>query len=368
MTTSCRRSGAAAVLGLALGLAAGPLAAAGPSTPSLPGGSGFQARNLVSDDLGANPALHQDPHLVNAWGLAFGAVSPAWVAAADSGVSTVYDGNGNALPAIQPLVVTIPGGSPTGIVANPTGLFKVRLGRARGVSLFLFASEAGNITGWAPGVDLTHAIVAYAAPNTIYKGLALAAGGGTAYLYATDFHNAKIDVFDGAFRLVHPPGGFVDPLLPSGYAPFGIRALGGSLYVTFAKQDAAREDDVAGAHLGFVDVFDPAGHLLRRLLSGGLLNAPWGLAVAPASFGRLGGSVLVGNFGDGTINAYDPTSGRFRSSVRDARGRKLVIDGLWGLSFGNGLPTQPTGTLFFTAGPDDEAHGLFGRIDPVRGR
>ncbi len=366
MTASSRRPVAAAVLGLVLGLAAVPLASAESSQDYAPAGPGFQVRNLVSDDVRANPARHQDAHLVNAWGLAFGAASPAWVAAADSGVSTVYDGNGNALPPGHPLVVTIPGGAPTGLVANATGLFKVKEGRRRGVSLFLFASEAGKITGWAPGVELTRAIVAYSAPNTIYKGLALVARGSTAYLYATDFHNAKIDVFEGAFRLVHPPGGFVDPAIPSGFAPFGIRNLDGKLYVTYAKQDAAGEDDVAGPHLGYVDVFDPAGRLLSRLAARGLLNAPWGLAVAPAGFGRLEGAILVGNFGDGTINAYDPATGAFRGSLSDTRGRRLVIDGLWGLSFGNGLPTQPTGTLFFTAGPDDEAHGLFGRIDPAR--
>lgn len=366
MTASSRRPAAAALLGLMLGLAAVPLAIAGPSSDHAPARPGFLVRNLVSDDVRANPALHQDPHLVNAWGLAFAAASPAWVANADSGVSTVYDGNGNALPPGHPLVVTIPGGAPTGLVANPTGLFKVKEGRMRGVSLFLFASEAGKITGWAPGVALTRAIVAYSAPNTIYKGLALVAGGSTAFLYATDFHNAKIDVFDGAFKPIHPPGGFVDPAIPSGFAPFGIRNLGGKLYVTYAKQDAAGEDDVAGPHLGYVDVFDPAGHLLAHLVARGLLNAPWGLAIAPAGFGRLDGALLVGNFGDGTINAYDPATGAFRGSLSDTSGRRLMIDGLWALSFGNGIPTQPTGTLFFTAGPDDEAHGLFGRISPAR--
>jgi uncharacterized protein (TIGR03118 family) len=366
MTTSCRRSGAAAAIGLAIAMSSATFSVAGASPAFMPGG-GFRVQNLVSDDLHANPALHLDPHLVNAWGLAFGKASPAWVAAADSGVSTVYDGYGNAQPPGYPLVVTIPGGSPTGLVANPTDLFKVRKGGARGVSLFLFSSEAGKISGWSPAVDLTRAIVVASGGTAIYKGLALASSGGTAYLYATDFHNAKVDVFDGAFKPVYPPGGFVDPNIPSGFAPFGIRSIGGKLYVTYAMQDADREDDVAGAHLGFVDVFDPAGHLLRRLISRGLLNAPWGLAVAPASFGGLGGALLVGNFGDGTINAYSPTTGAFRGMLRDAYGRRIAVDGLWGLSFGNGVYAQPLDTLFFTAGPDDETHGLFGRIDRVRG-
>jgi uncharacterized protein (TIGR03118 family) len=367
MTTSCRRAGVAAVLGLVVSLSAASFAQAAASSTDMPDGTRFRVRNLVSDNRNANPALHKDAHLVNAWGLAFGQGTAAWVADNGTGVSTVYDGNGNALPPMHPLVVTIPGGAPTGLVANPTDLFKVGKGGTRGVSLFLFSSEAGKISGWSPAVDPTSAVVGFSASNTIYKGLALARAGGTAFLYATDFHDAKIDVFDGAFNLVHPPGGFVDPNIPSGFAPFGIRNLGGNLYVTFAKQDADRVDDVHGPHLGFVDVFDPTGHLLHRLVSRGLLNAPWGLAVAPASFGHFGRALLVGNFGDGTINAYSPTSGEFRGTLRKVNRSKIVIDGLWGLSFGNGVDAQPTGTLFFTAGPNDEAHGLFGRIDRVRG-
>jgi uncharacterized protein (TIGR03118 family) len=361
MATSRYRIGAAAPLVLALAVTA-PLPAhpASQAASNHGTGAGYQVRNLVSD--GTIPADHVDRHLINAWGLAFGAGTPAWVADAGTGVSTVYDGRGN--PAR--LVVTIPGGSPTGIVANASPLFVVRQQHRAGPSRFIFASEAGVIAGWSPLVSLTSAVVGHGATDgAIYKGLALVTSHGATALYATDFHNAKIDVFDAMFRRIQVPGGFRDPGIPRGFAPFGIQDLGGKLYVTYAKQDEEREDDVAGRGLGFVDVFDPEDHLQMRLASSGALNAPWGLAKAPRGFGRFGGGILVGNFGDGRINAYDPDSGAFLGGLRDPDGGLLAVDGLWGLSFGNGARTQPPGTLFFAAGPDDERHGLFGRIDAV---
>jgi uncharacterized protein (TIGR03118 family) len=361
MATSRYRIGAAAPLVLALAVTA-PLPAhpASQAASNHGTGAGYQVRNLVSD--GTIPADHVDRLLVNAWGLAFGAGTPAWVADAGTGVATVYDGRGN--PAR--LVVTIPGGSPTGIVANASPLFVVRQQRRAGPSRFIFASEAGVIAGWSPLVSLTSAIVGFhATDGAIYKGLALATSHGAPALYATDFHNAKIDVLDASFRRIQVSGGFRDPGIPSGFAPFGIQNLGGKLYVTYAKQDQEREDDVAGPGLGFVDVFDAEGHRQMRLASGGALNAPWGLVKAPRAFGRFGGDILVGNFGDGRINAYDPDSGTFVGGLREPNGGVLAIDGLWGLSFGNGARTQPLGTLFFAAGPDDERHGLFGRIDAV---
>src|SRR5689334_16126827 len=243
----------------------------------------YTAHNLVSD--GGVPAAHRDKNLVNGWGLAFG-TGPAWVADNGTGKSTLYDGNGTVLP----LVVTIPKGAPTGVVFNSTSGFVVRSGAKSGGSLFIFDSEAGVVSGWSPGVSPTSAVAAFTAKDgAIYKGLALAKQGTAAFLYATDFHNGKVDVLDSGFRPTKAPGGFEDPNLPKGFGPFGIRNIGGRLYVTYAKQDAARHDDVHGKGLGFVDVFDAQGRLVRRLVTRGALNAPWGLALAPKGFGPLGG-------------------------------------------------------------------------------
>jgi len=311
---------------------------------------------LVSDQPGVAPV--QDPDLVNAWGLAASSSSPWWVADNETSKSTLYNGNtGQKLP----LTVTVGVDSgPTGIVFNGGSGFVVRNGTAFGPARFIFDGEDGLIRGWNPAVDPTNAVVAPAQgdPGAIYKGLAIAAG----MLYAADFHNGVVDVFDGSWTLVNQ---FTDPGLPSGFAPFGIQAIGGSIFVAFAKQDADAEDEVAGVGLGFVDVFDTAGNLIARVAQRGLLNAPWGLALAPAGFGRFSGDLLVGNFGDGRINAFEPQSnGRFefRGQLRDSSGQAIEIDGLWALEFGNGGAAGPTDTLFFTAGPDEETHGLFGRI------
>jgi uncharacterized protein (TIGR03118 family) len=214
-------------------------------------------------------------------------------------------------------------------------------------------------------VDATHAILAVdnSASEAIYKGLALAANGQGHFLYAADFHHNRIDVFDSNFHPVTLSGHFSDPRIPPRFAPFGIQNILGNLYVTYAKQDEEGEDDVTGPGLGFVDVFDANGHLLRRLISRGPLNAPWGVALAPADFGRFRNRLLIGNFGDGRINAFDLRTGEFRGTLRKASGKPIEIEGLWGLAFGNGLLNQPTKTLFFAAGPDDEEHGLYGRID-----
>jgi uncharacterized protein (TIGR03118 family) len=347
-----------------------PVVSLSMAAPLQAAGQFYQQRNLVSD--GSIAADHVDPKLVNPWGIAFNPNGFVWVADNGTGVSTLYDGDGVA----QSLVVTIPTPAETG-TANPTGIvfngsddFVVSKGGASGPSRFIFASENGTIAAWAPNVDFTNAILVVdnsspEATRAIYKGLALAANGTGNFLYATDFHNAKIDVFDSAFQPVTLPGSFSDPNLPAGFAPFGIRNIGGALYVTYAKQDEDREDDVPGKGLGFVNIFDANGRLIRRLVSGGRLNAPWGLALAPADFGRFSNRLLIGNFGDGTINAYDLATGRFRGRLRGPDGQPLVIDGLWGISFGNGIQKQPTNALFFAAGPDDETHGLYGRIEPV---
>jgi uncharacterized protein (TIGR03118 family) len=337
--------------------------------PSLQaGGKFYQQHNLVSD--GFVPAEHTDANLVNPWGIVFSPTSPAWVADNATGVATLYDGNGVR----RSLVVTIDSTgpvNPTGIVFNASSSdFAVSQGDASAPSLFIFASENGTIAGWAPTVDGTRAIrvVDNSSPEetrAIYKGLALAANGTGNFLYATDFHNGRIDVFDSKFQPAMPSGSFSDPLVPAGFGPFGIRNINGDLYVTYAKQDEEKEDDVAGEGLGVVDIFDANGNFIRRFADGGKLNAPWGLALAPADFGAFSNRLLVGNFGDGTINAYGLATGEFKGQLKGPDGQTLVNEGLWGISFGNGLQNQPTNVLFFAAGPADESHGLYGRIEPV---
>ena len=334
---------------------------------------GYAATLLVADTAAAaNPyggsSAHVDPNLVNAWGIVFNPQGFVWVANAGTSTSTLYDGNG--VP--QSLVVAIPDGlageaEPTGIVFNPTTGFPVSQGGLTGASVFIFAGEAGTIAGWSPTVDGTNAVTAVdrSAAGAIYKGLARATQGGADFLYATDFHNGVVDVFDANFNKVAlAAGAFTDANLPPGYAPFGIQAIGNLLYVSFAKQDAAAEDDVAGAGFGAVDVFDSAGVLVRRLVAvGGSLNAPWGMAMAPADFGMFSNALLVGNFGDGTIHAFEPATGNHLGVLAKKNGTPISIEGLWGIAFGNGLHSQPTNTLFFSAGPGDEAHGVYGRID-----
>jgi uncharacterized protein (TIGR03118 family) len=332
----------------------------------------YRQHNLVSD--GFVPADHVDANLVNAWGVAPNPFGPVWVADNGTGVSTLYDGLGNPQPLAQPLVVNIPspsdskgGGNPTGIVFNGSTGFEVSKGNP---SRFIFATEDGVIAGWAPGVDLTHAIRVIdnsAKTGAVYKGLALSAGGSGSLLYAADFHNNRIDVFDSTFNPVKLTGSFTDPTIPMGFGPFGVQAIQGDIYVSYAKQDAQKHDDVKGKGLGFVNVFDPNGHLIRRVISRGKLNAPWGMALAPAGFGRFSNRLLVGNFGDGRINAYDLATGEFVGRLKTPDHRPIQIDGLWGITFGNGFATQPVNTLFFAAGPADEQHGLYGRIDVAPG-
>jgi len=326
----------------------------------------YVVKNLVSD--GAVSAGHTDTHLKNTWGVAFNPFGFVWVANNHDGTSTLYDGNG--VP--QSLVVTVPAadgvsqGSPTGIVYNGSADFVVSNGTLSGASRFLFASEDGTISGWAPNVDSTHALRAAVTPGAIYKGIAVAANGSGNRLYATDFHNGRIDVFDRAFAPV-ATGGFVDATLPPRYAPFGIQNINGNLYVTYAKQDADAEDDVTGRGMGFVNVFDADGKLLRRVASRQGLNAPWGVAVAPANFGAFSNRLLVANFGDGTISGYDVQSGQFVGQLMTPDGKRLKIPGLWGIQFGNGLSSQPINVLFFAAGPFDEADGVYGSVSVKTG-
>ena len=265
-----------------------------------------------------------------------------------------------------PLVVSVPG-APTGAVANTTTDFVVRSGASSGPARFIFATEGGTIRGWNPAVPpppTSHQTeIGSTTPGAVYKGLAIGSVGASNFLYATDFVNGHVDVFDKNFQPVDMP--FVDPGLPAGYGPFGIQNLGGVLFVTFAKESGG-DDEVAGQGLGFVDEFATDGTFVARVASHGQLNAPWGLALAPTDFGRFSGDLLVGNFGDGTINAYElQANGKFehRGQLRTADHKPVRIDGLWAIAFGNGAGSGAKNALYFTAGPDDESHGLFGRIE-----
>lgn len=337
---------------------------AGSNNSTPPMRSSFTVTPLVSD--GVVSSAHTDANLKNPWGVAFNPKGFVWVADNGTNVATLYDGNG--LP--QSLVVTIPDGkngsaSPTGIVFNSTQSFTVTENGKSGVAAFIFAGEGGTITAWAPTVGPTNAFVMYddGTGGAVYKGLALATVNGNNFLYATDFHNNKIDIFDTSFTKVAMPGAFTDPAIPAGFAPFGIQAIGSNLFVTYAMQDAARHDDVAGAGLGMVDVYDTAGNLKQRFATGGPLNAPWGIAQAPGSFGSMSGAILIGNFGDGTINAFNASSGQSMGQLNGPNGGPIVEHGVWGIAFGNDLNNQPSNTLFLAAGPNDEANGVYGRID-----
>jgi len=328
----------------------------------------YAQTNLVSDQAGE--ARFPDAHLVNAWGLVSSATSPWWVANNGTLTSTLYDGNGVA----RLLVVTIPG-PPTGVVFNGGAGFVVSSGAASGPARFIFATEDGKIAGWNPNVPApgsTQATVGsdQSGRGAVYKGLAIATTTAGSFLYAADFHHGMVDMFDSSFHLV---GSFTDDRLPHGYAPFGIQTIGAVIYVTFAKQDKAAHDDVPGKGRGFVDAFDPSGVLMQRIASRGKLNAPWGIALAPATFGAFAGDLLIGNFGDGTINAFSPVATGPNGQLH-SKGQLLtetcapvVIDGLWALQFGNGSGSGSMNALYFTAGPDEESHGLFGNLVPTAG-
>jgi uncharacterized protein (TIGR03118 family) len=340
------------------GLSASAVLAAGASGNGV-GNETYVVHNLVSDNA-AIPADTHDPNLVNAWGITAGPTTPWWVADNGTNKSTLYNGSGAPVP----LVVGVDGG-PTGTVFNGTGDFVVSANGKQGVARFLFASEDGGIRGWNPAVS-PNAVVGTMTPDAIYKGLAIGSSGGSNFLYATNFHAGRIDVFNGSFGLVHSPGPFVDPQLPAGFAPFGIQNIGGTLFVTYGKQDADAHDEVDAQSLGFVDEFTTGGTFLARVATRGQLDAPWGLAMAPDGFGRFSGDLLVGNFGNGRINAYEPQAdGTFahRGQLRDTGHKPITIDGLWGLGFGNGAASGPKTTLYFAAGPNDEADGLFGSIE-----
>jgi uncharacterized protein (TIGR03118 family) len=328
-----------------------------------------------------------DARLVNPWGLAFNHDSPAWIANNGSGTASLYDGNGTPFTGLPFVTIPQSAGNPTGIVANHTEDFDLPATGTDGnqdnnPARFIFATENGRLAGWSQQLaDLNNAIVLENAvppsgETPVYKGLALASNGEGHFLYATDFHNARIQVFDKDFNWVDPQTAFgcnfTDARIPTGFAPFGIQNIHGALYVTYARQDQNQQDDVPGRGSGFVDVFDANGCLIRRFASRGRLNSPWGIAMAPANFGIHSNTVLIANFGDGSINAFDPITGRFRGALLNVgdtgtrAGRRILLDGIWGIAFGNGVLNQPTNTLFFTSGPNDEANGVYGKIEAVR--
>lgn len=324
----------------------------------------FTQINLDSDVPGL--ARVTDPNLVNPWGIAFSPTGAFWFGDNGTSVSDVVDGNGQLLP----VVVSVPGangsaGMPTGTVYNGSTGFRIAANGVSGPAHFLFATEDGTISAWNPQVDNAHAFIMIdnSAQGAEYKGLATAKGtDGKSYLYAADFGRGEIDVFDQNFAQVTTAGSFSDPNLPAGFAPFNVQNINGQLFVTYAKKDTTGDDDAPGPGNGFIDVFSPSGSLVERLASGGSLDSPWGMAVAPQSFGSLGGALLVGNNGDGHINAYNLTSGAYLGQLTDNTGNPLVLDGLWGLTVGNDHLAGNSQTLFFAAGIDWEQHGLFGAI------
>lgn len=317
----------------------------------------YTQTNLTSDIPGL--AKFQDSDLVNSWGITHSPTSPWWVSDNGAGVATLYNGSGVK----RPLVVTIPGvngsSTPTGVVFNNnTKAFNITSGNA---ARFIFATEDGTIAAWNNGT--TAVVMVNNSPKAVYKGLTIAfcSHCGKDMLYVANFREAKIDVFDTNFNPENMHGGFVDDQIPKGFAPFNVMNIGGNLVVTYAKQDAQKHDDVASPGNGFVDIFDPHGNLIKRLKHGFWLNSPWGVAKAPGNFGQFSNLLLIGNFGSGQIAGFDD-KGNFHGLIRNGKGKIITIDGLWGLGFGNNGMAGPSNTLFFAAGINDEADGLFGTI------
>ena len=350
----------------------------------------YRQVNLVSDVAGT--ARFTDSNLVNAWGIALVPGGPIWISDNGTGLSTVYDRDGTP----RTLIVTIPAplgstdpATPTGMIFNNGGAFAVTEGTNSASSTFIWATEDGTIAGWNRTVNPTNAVLAVdnSASGAVYKGIARASDSSSnEFVYVTNFHDGTVEKYDANFNFV---SSFTDTSLPDGFAPFGIRNINGELFVTFALQDEDKHDDAAGPGNGFVDVFDADGNLVRQFAANGTLNSPWGLALAPSQFGNFSNALLVGNFGDGRINAFDAASGAFLGQLTDRRGNPITIDGLWGLDFGQlqRTPSQAgehesaeakmheekdkvltTTVLYFTAGPAKESHGLFGFLTPAPGR
>jgi len=335
-----------------------------PSLVTAAGANVYLQQNLVSNVAGQ--AAFTDPNLVDPWGISLSASSPFWVSNHLSGTSTLYSGNG----AITAVVVTIqPGkastglGRPTGQVQNASSGFVLQNGTK---ASFIFATEDGTIQGWNGGT-VAQVMVDNSAAGAVYKGLAINPSATAPLIYAANFNSGKIDVFNSTFSPATAVGGFTDPNLPAGFAPFNIWNLSGQLYVTYAKQDANKLLDVAGAGNGFVDVFDFNGNLLNRLVGNGALNSPWGVAIAPAAWGAFGGALLVGNFGNGQINAFNLTTGSLLGTLQNAAGAPISIPGLWAIVFGGNGSRSDANTLYFAAGVPDGSttkSGLLGSLAP----
>jgi uncharacterized protein (TIGR03118 family) len=330
----------------------------------------YKVTNLDSNVPGR--AMFQDPDLVNGWGITAGPTTPWWVADNGTHKSTLYNGNTGVKNPNVIVDVTGAGGDPadpTGVVFNGGAGFAISSDGP--TARFIFDGEDGGISGWAPGA--TASTLEFTATNgAVYKGLAIGTSSGHQYLYATDFHNDHVDVIDASWHEQTWAGAFVDPGIPAGYAPFGIQNIAGEIFVTYGKQDADRHDELDGPGFGFVSEFDTDGTFVGRVASGGALNAPWGLAWAPADWERFGGHLLVGNFGDGRINAFRPTASGWedRGHLKTANSHPVAIDRLWGIGFGNnngsnGGQAGSDHTLYFAAGPDDESNGLFGSVSPA---
>src|ERR1700733_12454165 len=343
---------------------------------------GFTDTALVTDnDTVVATALTIDANLQNPWGIAFAPGSPFWISDNNNNLSTLYSGIGanetQGVTGSASVGVAIPASAagvqakPTGQVYNGSGGFMITTSMGQETALFIFDGEGGTIAAWAKDSGAA-AVTAYddgivsGTNHAVYKGLALGTVDGATFLYATDLHNNKVDVFDASFaKPAAMQGKFVDPAIPAGFVPFGITALNGQLYVSYAMQDAAKHDETTGAGLGYVDVFDFSGNFVSRFASGGALNAPWGMAIAPAGFGSLAGDLLIGNFGDGKINIFAPNGTALATSMGPltvTNGGTITIPGLWSLVFGNGDSDKPVTTLFYTAGFADQTDGVFGSI------
>jgi len=344
--------------------------------------SGFADTALVSNKTGVVATTTTiDANLSNPWGLVTAKGLPFWIADNNSNVASLYSGTGqiqtNAVTGSTTTAIAIPA-SATGLAANPTGQvyngsggFLIPTSNGQETSLFIFSGEGGTIAAWAKDSGAT-AVTAYddgvanGTAHAVYKGLALGSVNGASFLYATDLHNNKVDVFDTNFaKPAAMQGKFIDPTMPAGFVPFGIAALNNQLYVTYAMQDAAKHDETAGAGLGYVDVFDFSGNFISRFASAGSLNAPWGIALAPTGFGSFQGDLLIGNFGDGTINIFAPNAASLATDMGPltvSGGAVFTVPGLWSLVFGDGDSDKPLTTLFYTAGFADQTDGVFGSI------
>jgi uncharacterized protein (TIGR03118 family) len=348
----------------------------------LDAGMGYVQTNLASDIPGLAP--NNNPQLINPWGFSETPDGQFRVAANGSGTAILFDAQGaKTAPDIKiPLPPSSsPSGTsaPNGVISNPTSGFVISDHGRSAPATLLFSTEDGTIAGWNPAVDQTQAVIAadQSGNGAVYKLLTMGTIGQQSFVYATDLHNNAVDVFDSNFHLVNlGPNAFVDPTtgknaIPSNFAPFGIKNVGGTLFVTYAMQDAAKHDDVAGVGNGFIDEYDTSGNFIKRFATRGTLNSPIGATFAPADFGPFSNDLLIGNFGDSKVNAFDPVTGKFLGQLKDPQGNPLILNGgfqetdtkgLWGIGFGNGAGGAATNAMFFADGINQENDGLFGKV------